>query len=331
MAANLTFRYNGLPDNAESTAMHAPTVSAYFFDAATQRLPAETRSRLLKRNGIPVDAPIDAETRLFGEAGLLDSMGLVSLIVAVEQAIGDECGASVALADEKHPGVQKVMAQGPVNLAGPVKVSCSSLADRLDASSQTASRRLQRLDEAGYVERDIVSDGQWVSVTDTGEAALRKEYADYRRIFEEEASVTLTGTVTGGMGEGRHYISLSGYKRQFEERLGYEPFPGTLNVDLTEESVRARAAMSSLDAVPIDGWEDDDRTFGPATCYAATVEFDGQSYDTTHIIVPERTHHDETQLEIIAPDRLRDALDLDDGDTVSVRVEEATGVEGGAE
>jgi riboflavin kinase len=207
--------------------------------------------------------------------------------------------------------------------SSPVKVSCSGLADRLDASSQTASRRLQRLESAGYVDRDVVSDGQWVTVTDEGEAALRAEYADYRRIFEAETdeTVTLVGTVTSGMGEGRHYISLPGYKRQFEDRLGYEPFPGTLNVRLDEESVRSRGRIASLDAVPIDGWEDEDRTFGPATCYAARLEHDGTGYDSAHIIVPERTHHDETQLEVIAPDRLRDELDLDDGDEVTVYVE----------
>lgn len=40
-------------------------------------------------------------TRLFGENGVLDSMGLVSLVVAVEQAIDEELNASVSLADEK--------------------------------------------------------------------------------------------------------------------------------------------------------------------------------------------------------------------------------------
>ncbi|ADQ68387.1 CTP-dependent riboflavin kinase [Halogeometricum borinquense DSM 11551] len=206
---------------------------------------------------------------------------------------------------------------------GPVKVSCSGLADRLDASAQTASRRLQRLDEAGYVDRDVVSDGQWVAITEDGEVALHHEYADYRLIFEEEDadSVELTGTVTSGMGEGRHYISLPGYMEQFEDRLGYEPFAGTLNVELDEESVRTRAAMASLDAVPIDGWEDEDRTFGPATCYAATVRHDGEAFDTSHIIVPERTHHDESKAEIIAPEKLRDELDLDDGDEVTIVVE----------
>ncbi|MFA1612464.1 DUF120 domain-containing protein [Halobellus rubicundus] len=205
----------------------------------------------------------------------------------------------------------------------PVKISCSGLAERLNASSQTASRRLQRLEQAGHIERDVVADGQWVSLTESGEAALHREYSHYRRIFEgsDPSTVELEGTVTSGMGEGRHYISLSGYMEQFKERLGYEPFPGTLNVDLSEESIRSRSAMSSLSGIPIDGWEDDERTFGPATCYAATVSDGGDVAEPTHIIVPERTHHDETQLEIIAPVRLRDELDLADDDAVTVRVE----------
>ncbi|MDS0297597.1 CTP-dependent riboflavin kinase [Halogeometricum sp. S1BR25-6] len=209
--------------------------------------------------------------------------------------------------------------------AGPAKVSCSGLADRLDASTQTASRRLQRLDEAGFLDRDVGSDGQWVSLTEEGEAALRREYADYRRIFDDgdADTVELGGTVTSGMGEGRHYISLPGYMEQFEERLGYEPFAGTLNVELDEESVRRRAAMASLDAVGIDGWEDDDRTFGPATCYVATVEYGEESFAPAHIIVPERTHHDESKAEIIAPNKLRDELGLEDGDDVTVVVEAA--------
>ena len=41
------------------------------------------------------------EVELFGEEGLLDSVGLVSLIVAVEQEIEDELGVHVALADER--------------------------------------------------------------------------------------------------------------------------------------------------------------------------------------------------------------------------------------
>ncbi|WP_254769087.1 CTP-dependent riboflavin kinase [Salinilacihabitans rarus] len=207
-------------------------------------------------------------------------------------------------------------------LEGDLKISCAALADRLDASNQTASRRLQRLESAGYLDRDTVADGQWVAVTDDGEAALRAEFEDYRRIFETEPEVELEGTVTSGMGEGRHYISLPGYSRQFEERLGYEPFPGTLNVDLREDSVRRRSAVASLEPVHIDGWEDDERTYGPAVCHPATVETaDGSTYEGAHTIAPERTHHDDDQLELIAPAKLRDALALADGDHVTIHVE----------
>ncbi|KOX95791.1 MULTISPECIES: DUF120 domain-containing protein [Halorubrum] len=221
-----------------------------------------------------------------------------------------------ALAALKHVGLVGGLSE--------TKVSCAALGDQLDASTQTASRRLQTLESAGYVERDVVSDGQWVRVTDAGEAALRAEYADYRRLFESDVELSLRGAVTGGMGEGRHYITLPGYAEQFRERLGYDPFPGTLNVNLTEESVRRRGEMASIDAVPIDAWEGEDRTYGAATCYGVTLVADGEHYEEVHAIVPDRTHHDDDQLELIAPDRLRDALDLEDGDSVEVRVEPAS-------
>jgi len=216
-------------------------------------------------------------------------------------------------------------------IAGEVKTSCASLAERLDASTQTASRRLQRLETAGWVDRETVSDGQWVTLTDDGERGLRAEYADYRAIFEGQESVALEGRVTSGMGEGRHYITLPGYMAQFTDRLGYEPFPGTLNVDLTTASVRRRQALEAMEPVPIDGWEDDDRTYGPAVCYPATVETaDGDVYEEVHTIAPERTHHDDDQLELIAPEKLRDELALDDDDIVTVTVE-GTADERGAE
>jgi riboflavin kinase, archaea type len=208
-------------------------------------------------------------------------------------------------------------------LDGEVKVSCSNLAARLDASNQTASRRLQGLDDAGLIERETVADGQWVSITTKGERALRREYESYRTLFEGRSSVDLRGEVTGGMGEGKHYISLPGYMTQFEERLGYAPFPGTLNVALGTESVRGRGAMESFEPIHIDGWEDEERTYGPCICYPARVEYGDESYDGAHVIAPERTHHDEDQLELIAPVKLREGLGLADGDRVAIHVEEA--------
>ena len=61
--------------------------------AATRELAAE--------QGIEVASNLDAGTRLFGDGGLLDSMALVSLVIAVEQAVEEKYDSPVALADEK--------------------------------------------------------------------------------------------------------------------------------------------------------------------------------------------------------------------------------------
>ncbi len=116
----------------------------------------------------------------------------------------------------------------------------------------------------------LVSDGQEVELTATVSAAsspntLTTDGSSNPRRRRPE------GEVTGGMGEGRHYISLSGYMKQFKDRLGYEPFPGTLNVRLDDRRGPRPRRDDRPRRGPIDGWEDDERTFGPATCYAASV------------------------------------------------------------
>lgn len=231
-----------------------------------------------------------------------------SLAVASDEVRALRAIATLHLDADGHP-VEK-----------PIKLSCSALADHLGSSSQTASRRLQRLEEIGLITRETVGDGQWVTITEDGMHTMRDEYETYRQIFEGAPMVELVGHVTGGMGEGRHYISLDGYMQQFRERLGYEPFPGTLNLELTDHSVRRRPGLTRATSIRIDGWSDDDRTYGPATCYPAVVEGDrGSTVEDAHVIEPERTHHDETNLEVIAPIKLRDTLGLDDGDRLTIK------------
>ncbi len=43
------------------------------------------------------------------------------------------------------------------------------------------------------------------------------------------------GKIVGGFGVGGSYVKRKEYYGFFKEMLGYEPFPGTLNVELEEE------------------------------------------------------------------------------------------------
>ena len=58
-------------------------------------------ARELGEDEIGVSDDLGEDTILFGKEGVLDSMGLVTLIVAVEQAIEDRYEKAAGLADEK--------------------------------------------------------------------------------------------------------------------------------------------------------------------------------------------------------------------------------------
>jgi D-alanine--poly(phosphoribitol) ligase subunit 2 len=48
-----------------------------------------------------INHKVDKETKLFAKDGIFDSLGLVNLLVAIEQAIEDKFDCSITIADEK--------------------------------------------------------------------------------------------------------------------------------------------------------------------------------------------------------------------------------------
>lgn len=54
-----------------------------------------------EREKIALPSDVGADLALFGERGPFDSLGLVTLVLEVEEAIQDTLGARVSLADER--------------------------------------------------------------------------------------------------------------------------------------------------------------------------------------------------------------------------------------
>lgn len=127
---------------------------------------------------------------------------------------------------------------------------------------------------------------------------------------------TVRGVVTSGLGKGQEFVALDGYAEQFEDVLGYEPYPGTLNLELDDS---AREAVEALDAARIDGWQARSTSFGAVNCYPAAPVRDGSAV-RLHLIVPDRTDHDMSTLEFVSPVQLRERFDLVDGSTFVVRI-----------
>jgi acyl carrier protein len=61
----------------------------------------ETTRSITEEQNLELAGELSAETRLFGSKGLLDSLALVALVIAVEQAIEDKFGIRIELADDK--------------------------------------------------------------------------------------------------------------------------------------------------------------------------------------------------------------------------------------
>jgi riboflavin kinase len=199
------------------------------------------------------------------------------------------------------------------------KISTEYLAEKLSISQQTASRYLIELDKKGWINRTITPEGCLIKITAAGAKELQKLYSNLRFLMESAypPSLTLEGTLFTGLGEGAYYISKEQYRKQFIEKLGFDPYPGTLNLKLTTDyDVKARSELEAYPAVEVVGFQNEDRTFGHVKCYPAIIENKVKGA----LISALRSHYDTSVLEIIAPVSLRKNLKLKDGHKVKVEI-----------
>jgi riboflavin kinase, archaea type len=122
---------------------------------------------------------------------------------------------------------------------------------------------------------------------------------------------TFHGKVTSGEGNGRKFLQLPWVIRQLEEKLGYTPYFGTLNLALSAESARQKKFLARAGALQIC----------PAEGYCAGLVFPASiSGLECSIVLPQVEGYSERLLELVAPVYLRGTLNLKDGDEVSVTV-----------
>lgn len=196
-----------------------------------------------------------------------------------------------------------------------IEVSSSELGDLLITSQQTASRRILSLEHRGLIEREVGVRKQLIRITEAGTEILRKEFADYKRLFEMASELQIRGVVQSGLGEGSYYMTRPGYVTQFEAKLGFTPFPGTLNVELQGTEVNKIRLLKTSSPIVIEGFRDETRTFGEVFAWRARVN----GSLPCALILPKRTHYTRV-VELLAPEKLRDRLNLVDGQELDLIV-----------
>lgn len=125
----------------------------------------------------------------------------------------------------------------------------------------------------------------------------------------------LTGRVVSGSRKASFFTQLDWVQEQCAKKLGFNPYPGTLNVELSPESVvhlRALEKEAKTEFVPPD----------PKYCVAKLLAVSLSSIAGAMIFPAEDVRiHGKNIVEIMAPVSLKDALNIEDGDQVTFIVE----------
>src|SRR5919202_2390307 len=201
-----------------------------------------------------------------------------------------------------------------------VEITTTDIGKGIGRSQQAASKHVLDLETSGYIERSKMGQKFAVKVTDKGYWEIQKLFLSLKAALESApATIDFEGDIVSGMGEGAYYMSLDGYRKQFKEKLGYEPYPGTLNVKLVDQiSMNSRREISRYPSIFINGFSDNSRTYGWAKCYKADIN--SGVFNDAAVLVLERTHYDDSMLEVIAPFSLKQTMHIKNGDEISVRV-----------
>ena len=199
-----------------------------------------------------------------------------------------------------------------------VQLTSSSLGNSVQKSQQTASKYLTELENGGFIERFMKGRKVFVKITNKGHAELVKLHSLLgSSLGTFPSSIELKGEIISGMGEGAYYMSLKGYTKQFKSKIGYIPFPGTLNVKLYQkEYLEAIQQFDDLDGRKINSFSDGKRTYGWVKCFPAKLN----RTINCQLIRLERTHYDNSVIELISKNNICNTANLKLGSKVSIKI-----------
>ena len=199
-----------------------------------------------------------------------------------------------------------------------VQLTSSSLGKSVQKSQQTASKYLMELENGGFIERFMKGRRVFVRITNKGYAELVKLHSLLgSSLGTFPSSIELKGEIISGMGEGAYYMSLKGYTKQFKSKIGYVPFPGTLNVKLYQkEYFESIQQIDDLDGQKINSFSDGKRTYGWVKCFTAKLN----RTINCQLIRLERTHYDNSIIELISKNSICNTANLKLGSKVSIKI-----------
>jgi len=198
-----------------------------------------------------------------------------------------------------------------------IRAPTTELANFLGISQQTVSRILNELSEKDLIYKEKRERIIWIRLTEKAFSEINDYIRYVNDAIENPGKFIFEGYVIKGLGEGAYYMSRKQYIIQFEDILGFKPYPGTLNLKLRDPFyIYQNRVLRKLTGYNIKGFRTKERVFGDVKAFKALVN---NSVDGA-VIYAERSIYGFDMLEIISQEYLRGLLNLSDGDVVKVIV-----------
>jgi riboflavin kinase, archaea type len=125
------------------------------------------------------------------------------------------------------------------------------------------------------------------------------------------AVMRIRGKLVRGLGEAPGFTQLPWVVEQCREKLGFAPYPGTVNLEVLAEDM---AAWAELKRRPGTVLTPPDSGFCDASCQPVTIQ--GRIQAAT--IVPHVTDYPPNKLELMAPCAVVETLRLELGQEVAI-------------
>lgn len=134
-------------------------------------------------------------------------------------------------------------------------------------------------------------------------------------------NAVIKGTLVEGLKESELFMGIPWVREQFMEKLGIDPYPGTLNLEIKDpqdiDTLKKVKTCEGIEILPMD----------PGFCSAKCFHVLICGRVKGAIVIPLVDDYPESKLEIIAEERLKDLLSLQVGDTVPIEIDVGNGPE----
>jgi len=124
--------------------------------------------------------------------------------------------------------------------------------------------------------------------------------------------IKIKGKIIKGLNQGTYFTQIPWVREQFIEKLGIDPYPGTLNLEIVDEDDLKN--FKDLKRIMVIEIKPKDPSFCSAKCYPILIHGNFRGA----VVIPLIKDYPENKIEIISSFNLKKSLNIREGDFLEI-------------